>query len=198
MLVSVDEIGRSLRGTADLLNGRPGALRRFDCSERGFWRSFGAIVLAAPAVVIALALERGPADLGRAPLLRPDHVTLAVIGGTLACFLSVPLAMIGVTRRLRLTALYVPFVVVTNWILIVAFLVLSVPGLMLVLGLSTPGLALMQAVAFAVVLLRVHATAVRQTLGLAGPAAALMTLACAGIVAAVAAGAHALVQSAGG
>ncbi|MFE1601256.1 hypothetical protein [Methylobacterium sp. ID0610] len=193
MLVSADDITRSLRGTAGLLNHKPGALRCFDCSERGFWRSFGAIVLAAPAAVTALALERGPAALDGAPLLRADHVTLAVLGGVLACFLAVPVAMIGIARRLRLTAFYVPFVVVTNWILVVAFLALSVPGLLLALDLSTPGLAVLQAGAFTVVVLRVHATAVRETLGLSGPAAALTTLACAGIVAMVAGGAHALI-----
>ncbi|ACA18585.1 conserved hypothetical transmembrane protein [Methylobacterium sp. 4-46] len=193
MLVSADEIGRSLRGTAELLDRHPGALRRFDLSERGFWRSFGAMALTAPAAVVALALERGPVDLARAPLLRPDHVTLAVMGGVVACFLAVPLGMIVPARRLGLTALYVPFVVVTNWILVLAFLVLSLPALLLALGLSTPGLATLQSGAFAVILLRLHATAVRLTLGLTGPAAALTSLACAAAVAAVASGAHALI-----
>ncbi|MBY0295864.1 MAG: hypothetical protein K2X71_07495 [Methylobacterium sp.] len=193
MLATADEVVRSLRGTADLLNRKPGALGRFDTSERGFWRSFGAIWLAAPAVVIALALERGREDLVQAGLFRFDHVTLAVVAGALASFLVVPLAMIAVARRLHLTRGYVPFVVVTNWILVVAFLVLSFPGLLLLLGLSTPGLAVVHDLAFGAVLVHLYGSAVRATLGLSGPAAMLLTLGCPALVATVAGGIHLIV-----
>ncbi|RVU19348.1 hypothetical protein [Methylobacterium oryzihabitans] len=187
MLVTAEEVGRSLRGAAALLNRHPQALRLFDVSERGFWRSFGAIWLTAPAMVIALALERGPGT----PLLRPDHTTLAVLAGTLAAFLVIPVTMLGLARRLGLTRAYVPFVIVTNWTLALALAVLSLPGFLLVLGLATPGLAALYAAAFAVILLHIHGVAVRATLGLPAPAAFLVSLACGLLVAAVAAGAHA-------
>ncbi|MEH3145497.1 MAG: hypothetical protein PGN34_09130 [Methylobacterium frigidaeris] len=188
MLVTAEEVGRSLRGAAALLNRHPQALRQFDVSERGFWRSFGAIWLTAPAVVVALALERGPGT----PLLRADHTTLAVLGGALAAFLVVPVTAGAVARRLGLTRAYVPFVIVTNWTLALALAVLSLPGLLLLLGLATPGLAALYAAAFGVILLHIHAVAVRVTLGLPAPVALLVSLACGGLIAAVAAGAHAV------
>ncbi|GJD48175.1 hypothetical protein OPKNFCMD_0891 [Methylobacterium crusticola] len=192
MLVSADEVGRSLRGTADLLNRRPDALRRFDVSERGFWRSFGAIWLTAPAVTVALALERSGPAAGDAVLYRLDHTTAAVLAGAVACFLVVPVAMIAVVRRLRLTAAYVPFVIVTNWTLATGLATLALPGLLLLAGLATPALAALYAGAFGIVVLWLHGLAARATLGLSGPAAALVTLACFGLIATVAGGVHVL------
>jgi hypothetical protein len=190
MFVSADEVARSLRGTARLIGCRPDALRHFDVSERGFWRSFGAVWLTAPAFTVALALERGgTGDV----IFRLDHTTVAVIAGVVASFLAVPLAMIAVLRRLDRTRAYVPLVVVTNWCLAAGLATLALPGSLLLLGLATPALAALYAGAFAVVVLWLHGRAVRAILGLPGPAAGLVTLGCFGLIAGLAAGAHALV-----
>ncbi|MGF3022187.1 hypothetical protein ACQVP2_05075 [Methylobacterium aquaticum] len=189
MFVSADEVTRSLRGTAGLIGRRPDALRHFDVSERGFWRSFGAIWLTAPAVTVALFLERGA---GAAPF-QLDHITASVVAGLLAGFLAVPLAMIAVLRRLGRTRAYVPFVVVTNWCLAAGLLALTLPGCLLLLGLATPDLAALEASAFLVVVLWLHARAARAILGLPGPVAVMVTLACFALVAGLAGGAHALV-----
>ncbi|KMO40109.1 hypothetical protein VQ03_14595 [Methylobacterium tarhaniae] len=189
MFVSADDVTRSLRGTAGLIGRRPDALRHFDVSERGFWRSFGAIWLTAPAVTVALALERGA---GTSPF-QLDHVTVAVIAGLVAGFLAVPLAMIAVLRRLGRTRAYVPFVVVTNWCLAAGLAALALPGGLLLLGLATPGLAALEASAFLVVTLWLHARAARVILCLPAPAAVLVTLACFGLIVGLAGGAHALV-----
>ncbi len=189
MFLSADEVARSLRGTAGLIGRRPDALRHFDVSERGFWRSFGAVWLTAPAVTVALALERGTGTA----LFQLDHVTLAAVAGIVAGFLAVPVAMIAVLRRLGRTRAYVPFVVVTNWCLAAGLTVLALPGCLLLLGLATPGLAELYAAAFGVVVLWLHARAARAILGLPGPIAALVTLACFGLVLGFAAGAHVLV-----
>ncbi|AWN52411.1 hypothetical protein [Methylobacterium sp. 17Sr1-1] len=189
MFLSADEVTRSLRGTAGLIGRRPDALTHFDVSERGFWRSFGAVWLTAPAVTVALALERGA---GSAPF-QLDHVTVAVLAGWAAGFLAVPLAMIAVLRRLGRTRAYVPFVVVTNWCLATGLAALALPGCLLRLDLATPGLAALDAGAFLVVVLWLHARAARTILGLSGPVAALITLACFGLIAGFAGGAHVLV-----
>ena len=189
MFLSADEVARSLRGTAGLIGRRPDALRHFDVSERGFWRSFGAVWLTAPAVTVALALERGTGTA----LFQFDHVTLAAVAGIAAGFLAVPVAMIAVLRRLGRTQAYVPFVVVTNWCLAAGLTVLALPGCLLLLGLATQGLAELYAAAFGVVVLWLHARASRAILGLPGPVAALVTLACFGLVLGFAGGAHALV-----
>lgn len=189
MFVSADEVTRSLRGTAGLIGRRPDALTHFDVSERGFWRSFGAVWLTAPAVTVALALERGA---GAAPF-QPDHVTVAVLAGWAAGFLAVPLAMIAVLRRVGRTRAYVPFVVVTNWCLAAGLAALALPGCLLLLDLATPGLAAIDAGAFLVVAVWLHARAARAILDVPGPVAALVTLTCLGLVAGIAGGAHALV-----
>ena len=80
MIVTADDVTRSLRGTAALLNRRPDGLRSFDFSEAGFWHSFGAIVLTLPAFVVTLALERrrlGLALPGRS--LVDDNGLLALV-----------------------------------------------------------------------------------------------------------------------
>ncbi|KMO18974.1 hypothetical protein [Methylobacterium indicum] len=188
MFLSADDVARSLRGTAGLMGRRPDALRHFDMSERGFWRSFGAVWLTAPALTVALALERGTGTA----LFRLDHVTLAAIAGIAAGFLAVPLAMIAVLRRLGRTRVYVPFVVVTNWCLAAGLVVLTLPGSLLLLGLATPGLAELYAAAFVMVALWLHGRAARAILDLPGPAAALVTLVCFGLVVGLAGGVHAL------
>ncbi|TNC15083.1 hypothetical protein FF100_05830 [Methylobacterium terricola] len=189
MFVSADDVIRSLRGTAGLIGRRPDALRHFDVSERGFWRSFGAVWLTAPAATVALALERGT---GTAPF-QLDHVTASVLAGIVAGFLAVPVAMIAVLRRLGRTRAYVPFVVVTNWCLAAGLAALALPGCLLLLGFATPGIAAIEAGAFAIVMLWLHGRAARAILGLPGPAAALITLACFGLIVGFAGGAHALV-----
>ena len=189
MFLSADEVARSLRGTAGLIGRRPEALTHFDVSERGFWRSFGAVWLTVPAVTVALVLERGT---GTAPF-QLDHVTVAVLAGWAAGFLAVPLAMIAVLRRLGRTRAYVPFVVVTNWCLAAGLAALVLPGCLLLLDLATPGLAALDAGAVLVVVLWLHARAARTILDLPGPAAVFVTLACFALIIGFGGGAHALV-----
>ena len=52
-----DEIARSLTGAWELFLDRPDAMRRFDISMTGFWRSFRAIVLVLPAYLVTSLAE---------------------------------------------------------------------------------------------------------------------------------------------
>jgi hypothetical protein len=168
MIVTADEVNRSFKGTLDLLNSRAEGLKSFDMSEHGFWRSFAAIWLTLPAYVVSLAFERL-----RLGLLQPDHPLLdnlwldvIVAIGHVAGFLALPLAMIWISRMLRVTQAYVPFVIVTNWIAVIGQLVLSVPAMLLLLGWATPALASMFSLAFAIIILRLQWFATKATLGL--------------------------------
>lgn len=174
MIVTAEEVGRSLRGTVALLNRRVDGLRAFDMSERGFWGSFGAILLTLPAFVVWLALERArTGHLGDGtPLIDLSWSTFVVLMGHVATFAALPLAMIVVVRRLGLGSRYVPFVIVTNWILVLKAAVLSVPWMLLLLGWATPDLATFFAIAFAIVILRVHWFATKLTLEVSGGLAA--------------------------
>jgi hypothetical protein len=167
MIVTADEVHRSFRGSLDLLHSRTEGLRSFDLSEAGFWRSFSAIGLALPAYVVTVALERH--RLGE---LDPDHpvfgslwldALVALAYG--ASFVALPLAMIGISRRLGLTERYVPFVIVTNWIAVLGLLTLSVPGILLLIGWATPDLSTFFTLTFAILLLRTQWFATKETLG---------------------------------
>ena len=178
MMITADEVVRSLRGTMQLLNRRMEGLEAFDMSERGFWHSFAAIVLTSPAFIVALALERQRVGLlgTGVPLIETDWLTFVVAFGHVATFLALPLGMIVVTRRLGLQERYVPFVVVTNWILVVALTVLSLPAALLLLGWARPSHAVLFTLAFGVVIFRVQWFATKATLGVSGSLAGVIVL----------------------
>src|SRR5215217_4392192 len=95
MIVTADEVGRSLKGAVDLLNRRVEGLNAFNMSEQGFRRSFAAIWLTLPAYVVSLAFER--LRLGLAPdgnLLDHAGLDLLVAAGHVASFVALPLAMV--------------------------------------------------------------------------------------------------------
>jgi hypothetical protein len=170
MILTADEVNRSLRGTLDLLNRRVEGLRAFDMSERGFWRSFAAILLTLPAYIVSLAFERL-----RLGILLPDRSILDSIGLDLmvglchtASFVALPIAMIWLTRALRLTERYVPFVIVTNWVTAIGLLILSVPAILLLVGWAPAGLATLFTIAFAVIVVRLQWFATKVTLGVSG------------------------------
>ena len=178
MLVTADEVTRSLRGTAALLTRHADGLKSFDMTETGFWHSFGAIWLALPAFVVGLAFERH-----RLGLLQPgawvvdaSWVTLVVAAGFLASFLVLPVGMIGVARRLGLGPRYVPFVIVANWSLAVGLTILSVPAALLVVGWATPSLAVLYAIAFGAIVVHLLWFAAKAALGISGGLAAAIVV----------------------
>ncbi len=179
MIVTADEVNRSVRGTLDLLNRRVEGLKAFDMSERGFWRSFAAVWLTLPAYVVSLAFERMRIGLVAPDGHLLDHVglDLAVAIAHLGSFVALPIAMIVIARKLGLTSRYVPFVIVTNWIAALGVTVLSLPAFLMLLGWATPHLASFFTLAFAVVIVRLHWFATAVTLGVSkGLAAAIVGL----------------------
>lgn len=174
MIVTTDEVHRSVMGTLALLNRRVEGLKAFDMSETGFWRSFAAIWLTIPAYVVSLAFERMRLGLAEPDGHLLDHVGLdfAVATAHVGSFVALPIAMIWIARRLDLTTRYVPFVIVTNWITVMGLMVLSVPCLLLVLGWATAQLASFFTLAFAVVIVRLQWFATIVTLGVSSSLAA--------------------------
>jgi len=174
MIVTADEVNRSLRGTVDLFNRRVEGLKAFDMSEQGFWRSFAAIWLTLPVYVVSLAFERLRLGLAHPEGRLLDNLWLDVVVafGHVASFVALPLAMIWITRRLGLGPRYVPFVIVTNWITVAGLLVLSVPAILLLVGWATPALASFFTLVFAFIVLRLQWFATKVTLGVSGSLAA--------------------------
>jgi hypothetical protein len=122
-VITIPEIQRSLTGAWHIFLGRPDAMRAFDTSSNGFWRSFRAIVLIAPlyfltaladwqATVATMpegALPFGPGAFwtSKTILLGLDWVTLPILLAWLAGFL-------GIKDR------YTGFIVARNWSTVVA------------------------------------------------------------------------------
>ncbi len=120
MIARAAEIRRGLLGALAILKGEADAMARFDLTVDGFFKSFTAIVLAAPGylVLVLLRLEREPVAL--APLLFFLLETLGYVLG----WLAFPVAAGVVLYLLRQGSRFVPLVVAANWaaVLQVAFL----------------------------------------------------------------------------
>lgn len=181
-MVTAQEFGRSLRGTAALVNRRSDALRAFDISADGFARSFSAVALTLPAYVVSLGLERRRLglDVGGSALF--DQAGPAILVGVahLASFLALPIAMVFVTRHANLGGRYVSFVVVSNWLWAFASLGLAIPGALYLCGLETQALAALFTLGFAAVALHAQVFAARVTLGVSASMA--VTVAALGLL----------------
>lgn len=105
------EIVRSVQAAWLLARGDTAAMARFDLSVEGFWKSFAAMLVVAPAYVLVLLdqfrFTGWPEDgWGTA---RAELVAF-VVG-----WLAFPLAAIPLTRLLGLSGRYVPLIVANNW-----------------------------------------------------------------------------------
>lgn len=94
----------------------------FDLSAEGFWRSFFAAALVAPAYVVIVAIEFSQRPVDSSAL----WVGFVLIVGYALEWIVWPLAAIPITRLLGLSANYVALIVATNWI--------NVPQSLLVAG----------------------------------------------------------------
>lgn len=138
---SREEILRALQGAWLLAKGNISGLDWFDLSVEGFWKSFAALLLAAPAYAVLLLDQY--ARFGW-----PQHLAGALIAeavGYVAGWLAFPLAAIFLTRFLGLADRYVPLIVAVNWTalaqiglyLAVVLAGLVLPGPLFRLGLLT-------------------------------------------------------------
>jgi hypothetical protein len=174
MILSLEEVGRSLGGALKLLNRDPAGLGAYEVSFGAFWRSFGAMLLAAPAFIVLLAdarLQAGlPLEDGRfeSPLLVTREIVLLT-----GCWLAFPAAMIGLVRLLGLERRYAGYVIAYNWSAVVATLILCVPHFLHVLGLATNGLAALFLAAFGFIVLHYRWFLAKAALGVSGGVAAV-------------------------
>jgi hypothetical protein len=106
-----NEVMRSVYGAWRLARLDPGGMNAFDLTVDGFWRSFFAMVLVAPAYVLLAAQKY-------AALAEPVGVFRVLVVeslGYVVGWAAFPIAAILLTRLLGLARLYVPLVVATNW-----------------------------------------------------------------------------------
>ena len=170
MILTADEVVRSLKGSVRLIQREADGLRDFDVSIEGFWHSFAAIVLTMPAFIALLAERRLASGLGPG-LFDDPGLAIGEAFAYLAAWFAFPLVMVGFVRLMGLERRYVGYVVAYNWSTVIASFALAIPATLHVLGLATPALAAFYTLAFGVIVLQYRwflaRTALSVTSGLA-------------------------------
>lgn len=108
------EIFQSIYGAWRIARFDPDAMRYFNLSMQGFWRSFFAAVLLAPFFLITNMVNESGAGA--------EHIAESS-GGYILFWLFIwflawavfPIVMIPVSSLLNLSNAYVPFIIVWNW-----------------------------------------------------------------------------------
>ena len=162
-----DEIARSLTGAWGLFLDRADAMRHFDVSVDGFWRSFRVVVLVLPLYVLTSLAERtiaastmGPAPdaamflLGNAVSLGLDWITLPIV-------LALAARPLGIERN------YSAFVIARNWGSVIATIPFGAISLLLLFGMIGPEIANFLMLAALMVVLRYNFLIARRALDVA-------------------------------
>ncbi|MBN9020906.1 MAG: hypothetical protein J0H08_02160 [Rhizobiales bacterium] len=134
---TIDEIARSLTGAWELFLDRADAMRRFDVSVEGFWRSFAAVFLVAPSYVFAVLADARMAA-GSDPLAPVESGTGMIVHngiGLLVDWIALPLILALLARPLGISRHYSAFIVARNWSAVIAAIPFGLIGLLIVSGL---------------------------------------------------------------
>lgn len=111
-MLSADEIQSSLTGAWRMMLGKSEGLRQLDLSADGFWNSFFAIVVAAPALIVGwvgIANTTGETAGSRFELL----LKLAFVD--IGTWVLPLLALAAIAPRAGLGGRFVHYVVASNW-----------------------------------------------------------------------------------
>ena len=106
------EVGRAIYGAWRLMLFDAGGMAYLDTSIDGFWRSFFAAVVVAPAYVVFVVTGLTTAD---AEAVDPAWAALVKGGTYLMSWVVFPAAAVFVTRLLGVTGRYIPLIVAYNW-----------------------------------------------------------------------------------
>lgn len=107
-MIALAEVGRGVYGAWRLARRDPGGLAWIDASERGFWHSFWAAALVAPAYFALGALDGDYHGAVMRPLL--VQAIAYVIG-----WVAFPLAMIHICEGLNRGEAYFRYMTAYNW-----------------------------------------------------------------------------------
>lgn len=141
---SGQEIVNSLYGAWRLLRADAGALQYFNQSIEGFWRSFFAMVLVAPMLLVVTLVHLGtetPTDAEAGVELGAGAQVFVRLIGFAVAWAAYPLVMIWVTRMLSLSHRYVVYIIAWNWSNVIGNGILLVVALVLASGIFSPGIA---------------------------------------------------------
>ncbi len=134
MIPSAVEIAYGLYGAWRLARLDPAGMNFLDRSLEGFWKSFFAAVLAAPAHVLILLLQLADLRISAGPLRVVVVESLIYV----ISWLAFPFVMFYLTQTLGRAKEYQGFVVAYNWAQLIQLL-LVLPAVLVIAGNWLPG-----------------------------------------------------------
>ena len=162
-----DESVRSLTGAWHLFLDRSDAMRFFDVSVDGFWRSFGAILLILPAYVLVVLSDRAQIvtdalfseGFNASSFLANRAILLALNWVALPILLALVAQPLGVSRT------YASYVVARNWCAVLTVTPFGLIALLHLAGLLSNEIASVISLAIIVVVIRFDYLIARRALG---------------------------------
>lgn len=182
MRLATDDVTRSLRASWRLMDRGAEALPELDLSREGFWRSYLALALTAPAIIPVLAAERiltGLSNTGS--LFDAPSILFSVVAAQLLVILALPALLIALAPNLLRSPRLTSFIIAWNWTGILSAGLMAIPAAVFALGWSTYPLAVLQGAAFGIIVLRLRYGVARAAFGKRGGLAAMIL--CASLLA---------------
>ncbi len=132
-----DEIIRSSQGAWELFLNKENAMRFFDCSYRGFWRSFLVFFLLTPFFILSAYSEKS-VILHEIPQLEASfphgsYLAAQAIAYTMN-WLLFPLLLAAFAGPLQVSQTYAPYIVARNWASLISALMFSIPAVLFLIG----------------------------------------------------------------
>ncbi|KAB2876515.1 MAG: hypothetical protein F9K43_01035 [Bauldia sp.] len=161
-----DEVIRSLTGAWWLFLDRPGAMRFFDVTLDGFWRSFAAVFLLVPAFALTATAEY---QVVLSDAIPDDGFSNAafVFDKILALgldWIALPIILAILARPLGIARTYAAFIVARNWCSVIAVLPFGLIGLLFASGIFGIDAANFLSLAALIVILRYNYLIARRAL----------------------------------
>jgi hypothetical protein len=161
-----EEIARSLTGAWELFLDRAGAMRSFDVSVEGFWRSFAAVVFTVPAYVLVALADRETSVTTAVDGAIQSDVSFAIETalGILLDWIALPVILAVLAGTLGIAQRYGAFIVARNWCAVIASVPFGVIGLIVAIGLIGADLGNTLMLAALIVVLRYNYLIARRAL----------------------------------
>jgi hypothetical protein len=147
-------------------------LRALDLSQRGFLKSYGAIILTAPAFIAFVAAQRvREGQVNEAGLFAAPDIAALTLLQQAAAFLLAPALVLALLWGVARTARGTAFLVSWNWAEVIVTMMLALPAALYAIGFIPPIVAVMFTCAFAAIAARLRYAVARSALGVSPPMA---------------------------
>jgi hypothetical protein len=166
-MIGRSEIRRALDGAWLLFLNRPDGMRHFDVSVEGFWRSFQAIILIAPAYALTVIADEQ--RVFAEPAARSSaSQSVFYLDNVLAFgvdWITFPILLALAARSLGIAQAYPGYIIARNWAAVISATPFAAIGLLLVLGILGEDAGAILSLASIAVVLRYNFLVARIALG---------------------------------